>query len=217
MDDLSSELLKDLACPVDQLPLVRSGEELVCPAGHRYPVVQGVPVLLRSDVEQTIGIATQSLQLSRDWVAGHRPDPYFIETLGISEEERDQARAELKNSTNAVDPVISNLVGATNGILYKNVIGSLDRIPIPDVRLAPGNNRKLLDVGCNWGRWSLAAAARGYHPIGVDPSLGAILAAKRLAKLRGLSFSGVVGDARYLPLRTASVDMAFSYSVLQHF
>ena len=65
MDDLSSELLKDLVCPVDQLPLVRSGEELVCAAGHRYPVVQGVPVLLRSDVEQTIGIAMRSLR----WIA----------------------------------------------------------------------------------------------------------------------------------------------------
>ena len=37
---------------------------------------------------------------------------------------------------------------------------------------------RLLDIGCSWGRWSLAAAARGYDAVGIDPSLGAIMAAR---------------------------------------
>ena len=75
----------------------------------------------------------------------------------------------------------------------------------------------MIDVGSSWGRWSFAAASIGYRPIGVDPSLGAILAAKRIAAARGCRFEGIVADARYLPLRSGSIDAAFSYSVIQHF
>jgi SAM-dependent methyltransferase len=116
-----------------------------------------------------------------------------------------------------IDPVVSHLVAATNGILYKHVIGLLHDYPIPEIRLADGQGKKLLDIGCSWGRWSMAAAKKGYLPVGLDPSLGAILAAKRVAKSLGLRFHGVVADARFLPFRAGSFDVVFSYSVLQHF
>jgi SAM-dependent methyltransferase/uncharacterized protein YbaR (Trm112 family) len=206
-----------LACPVDRMPLVQAGDRLACGAGHRYPVVQGVPVLLRGDVAHTIGIAGQSLKLAQRWVEGQRDDPLFIETLGLSGAERAGIRAALAAGDHPVDPVIAHLIGATNGILYKSLVGRLERVPIPSLRLPPGNGRRLLDVGCNWGRWSLAAGRNGYRPIGIDPSLGAVLAAKRLALMRGLPFEGIVGDARHLPLADGAVDAAFSYSVLQHF
>ena len=77
-------------------------------------------------------------------------------------------------------------VGATNGILYKDAIGKLDHYPIPVLRMPPGAGRRLLDIGCNWGRWSIAAARLGYRPIGIDPSLGAVLAAKRVSEKLGL-------------------------------
>lgn len=80
----------------------------------------------------------------------------------------------------------------------------------------PGNGRTLLDAGCNWGRWSFAAARAGYVPIGVDPALGAVRAASRVAKQLGVTAHFVAGDARFLPLRDASADVTFSYSVLQH-
>ena len=38
----------------------------------------------------------------------------------------------------------------------------------------------LLDIGCSWGRWSLAAARKGYSVVGIDPSLGAVMAARRI-------------------------------------
>jgi SAM-dependent methyltransferase len=75
----------------------------------------------------------------------------------------------------------------------------------------------LLDVGCNWGRWSIAAARAGYRVVGIDPSLGAIAAARRVSEQMGLSASFCVGDARALPFAAESFDAAFSYSVLQHF
>src|SRR6187402_1499218 len=66
----------------------------------------------------------------------------------------------------AIDPVVAFLVAATNGLLYRHLIGQLTSYPIPDLALPPGNGRPLLDVGCSWGRWTMAAAARGYDAIG---------------------------------------------------
>lgn len=40
-----------LACPVcdDRPPLQEDGETLVCPRGHSFPIVDGVPHLLPED------------------------------------------------------------------------------------------------------------------------------------------------------------------------
>ena len=175
--------------------------------------------MLRDDVAQTLGVAGHSLAWARRWADGDRADPDFIETLGISQQQRDAVRATIADGEGlgSIDPVVSFLIAATNGILYKSVNGRLSRIPIPEIRMAPAEGVELLDVGCSWGRWSLAAAGMGYRPIGIDPSLGAVLAAKRLAHQRGVAFRGVVADARHLPFQQGVIGTAFSYSVLQHF
>ena len=98
------------------------------------------------------------------------------------------------------------------------LIGRLPKYPIPDIPLEEGRGRTLVDIGCNWGRWTVAAARRGYRPIGVDPSLEALLGrAEPVCGQLGVEADFVIGDARHLPLRTASIDTAFSYSVIQHF
>jgi SAM-dependent methyltransferase/uncharacterized protein YbaR (Trm112 family) len=217
MKHLSCDAFEILACPTCGASLRVSGTRLRCADGHLFPVVQGVPVLLRHDVEDTLWVGRRSLTMANENADGRRVGPYFVETLGILDTERDHVRSGLASGEGDVDPVVSYLVGATNGILYRDLIGKLDRIPIPILRLPPGNGARLLDVGCNWGRWSLAAAAKGYRPVGVDPSLGAVLAAKRLAARLGLPFEGIVADARHLPLKLGAIDTCFSYSVLQHF
>ena len=176
-------------------------------------------MLLRDDeAAPTIGLMKKSLTAAIEYArSGGEGDLWFIETLGISDEEMAGLRALLVKGDCPTDPVISFLVRATNGIPYNEMVGRLDRIPLPELRLPPGDGKRMLDIGCSWGRWSLAAAAQGYKPIGVNPSLGAVLTAKRLAERMGMPFHGIVADARYLPLQTASVDVAFSYSVLQHF
>ena len=88
---------------------------------------------------------------------------------------------------------------ATNGLLYRHLVGKLTRAPIPILSLPEGAGRILLDVGCSWGRWSIAGAQQGYLAVGIDPSLGAVLAAKRLAGRFGLQAAFVVGDATALP------------------
>ena len=53
--------LTDVVCPRDHAELAQVGARLVCGAGHRYPLVDDVPVMLLDDVTQTMGIAGESL------------------------------------------------------------------------------------------------------------------------------------------------------------
>jgi SAM-dependent methyltransferase/uncharacterized protein YbaR (Trm112 family) len=202
---LSERTLSLLACPRDQRPLIPSGPStslgtgaaLTCGEGHRFPIVEGIPILLRDDVEQTHWAAVLSLESARlgaaldDWAV---PSP-----------------------SDGVHPFVQQSIGGTGGNLYRSLIGRLPRYPIPEIPLEDGRGRSLVDIGCNWGRWTIAAARRGYRPIGIDPSLQALLAARAVCAQLGVEADFVIGDARHLPLRTASIDTAFSYSVIQHF
>lgn len=206
----------NLVCPVDHRPLRAAAGELRCDDGHRYPVVDDVPVMLRTDVSQTISLADASLRRA----AGQEHDPrapeLYLESLGISDAEKAEM-LQLAKTKGPVDPVVAYLIAATNGLMYRHLIGRLDRYPIPDIPLPAGRGRRLLDVGCSWGRWSLAAGAAGYDTVGIDPSLGAVMAARRVARQVGSANRYLVGDARHLPFAAATFDAVFSYSVLQHF
>jgi SAM-dependent methyltransferase len=100
--------------------------------------------------------------------------------------------------------------------MYVPKIGKLTTYPIPTLRLPPGDGRTFVELGCGWGRWCIAAARAGYIPIGIDPMLGAVRAARRVAAQLGVTAHFITGDARYLPLRAETADVVFSYSVLQH-
>ncbi len=213
-------LLANLVCPQDQSRLSALGKNLACPAGHQYPVVRGVPVMLRSDGERTHGDADASLK--QGWLAQESGagagDDYFLESVGVSEGQRAKIRREIESRpSDGIDPVVRYSVGHTCGLLYDSAVGNLSAYPIPEVRLPPGNGELLLDIGCGWGRWSIAAGRKGYSPVGVDPSLGWVLTAQRVASKLGLPGKFVVADGRYLPFRAGLFDVAFSFGVLQHF
>ena len=208
-----------LACPRDGAILIGHGAKaLVCAHGHIYPVFDGIPVLLRDDVGQTIGLANASLARARNQphVADSRNPDLFLESLGVSEAEKEMAVA-IAREGGSIDPVVSVIVGATSGHAYKHLIGKLKTYPIPDLPLAPSAGETFLDVGCNWGRWCIAAARKGYRVVGIDPSLGAVMAARRVARQLGLQIDYLVADGRHLPFPDNSLDTIFSYSVLQHF
>jgi SAM-dependent methyltransferase len=116
-----------------------------------------------------------------------------------------------------IDPFVQEVIGATCGRLYEHLSAELPEYPIPELRLPPGEGRTFLEVGCNWGRWCVAAARRGYRPTGVDPSLKGIQAARRVAGQLGVDAQYAVADARHLPFADATFDVVFSYSVFQHF
>lgn len=208
-----------LACPRDRLPLELVGDSLECARSHSYPVVDGVPVLLRDDVEQTQHIAQRSLRSARreeGFVDRRAPDLY-LETFGFDDDVRNRV-AKLAMSQPAIDPVVSYVIGATCGFAYEGARGNLTHYPIPDIRIpaAPCGGGLFLDLGCNWGRWCIAAARKGYHTVGIDPCLGAVMAARRVARHFGFDNRYLVADARYLPFRDELFDRVFSYSVLQH-
>ena len=120
-------------------------------------------------------------------------------------------------ATDDPDALVQDVIAATCGNLYRHLIGNVTRYPIPEIRLPDGGGRRFLEVGCNWGRWCVSAARRGYEVVGVDPSLVAIRAAKRVAERLGVNATYVVADARHLPFSDNAFDVVFSYSVFQHF
>jgi SAM-dependent methyltransferase/uncharacterized protein YbaR (Trm112 family) len=182
-----------IACPRDRTDLDARDGELTCRSGHRYPCVNGIPVLLVEDAEPTHAACWKSPERTRA-----RPRPAAAPASGV-------------------DPFVAAVVEKTCGGLYRPLVRRLDAYPIPELPLPAGDGLRLLDVGCNWGRWTLSAARAGYDAFGIDPSLEAVAAARRVATQLAVDADYVVADARHLPFRDASFDVVFSYSVLQHF
>jgi len=223
VDEVAPGFLAMLRCPVDGGALVQDGRWLVSTAGRRYPVVEGVPVMLRADLPETIGLMAASIRLATAYAQGEvggpmDVGPYWAASLGVSDAQRRDVLADSGDGVDpVVDPAIRALVAATNGIAYADQVGRLNEVPIPDLPMRPDRaGASLLDVGCSWGRWSVAAAQKGFSAVGVDPSLGAVMAARRQVKRLGLQADFVVGDARCLPFASGTFDAGYSYSVIQH-
>jgi len=189
---------RELICPRDKSDLRREGDDLICAQGHRYSIIDGIPIMLIGDVPQTAPEVTRR-------------------SLAAAESATFDARSSSQNGN--VDPYVQDAIVGTNGNLYGRIVGKLPRYPIPEIRLPPAREgaRDLLDLGCNWGRWSIAAARRGYRPVGMDPGLESIVPARRIARQLGLEARFLVGDARFVPFRDGRFDVVYSYGVLQHF
>ena len=185
-----------LACPRDKSGLRLQGASLFCEQGHKYPVIEGVPILLVSEAEQTHIEGTRSVQVAETG------DTSSLRRFNVAADE--------------IDPFVKAAIGATNGALYQHLVGNLSTYPIPHLRLSPGDGRRFLEVGSNWGRWCVAAKRAGFNVVGIDPSLKAVRAANRVARQLGLSMTYLVADSRYLPFRDQVFEQVFSYSVLQH-
>jgi len=194
-------LQRHLVCPRDKRPLTLDADRLSCSDGHTYSVVNGIPVLIFDDGEPTHDYLLKSLEQVERINSGASLEsvmrPY--ETDG------------------SVDGFVQGELPYTNGNLYFSVQNKLKRYPLPYLRLPEAHGETLLDVGCNWGRWSIRAAQKGYRPVGIDPSLDAVLAAQRISRQLGLDAQFVVADSRHLPFADGAFDVVFSYGVLQHF
>ncbi len=193
---MSDWVTERLACPRDHAGLDVRGETLVCDQGHEYPFVDGIPVLVVDDELAPTQPGYWSRPEQIDAVRRSVPPPV----------EGDE-----------VDPYVAELIIGTHGNLYRHLARGLRRYPIPHFPLPSGAGKTLLDIGCNWGRWTIGAARGGYDPIGIDPSFEAIVAARRIAKQLRVHAHYAVADARRLPFADGSFDVVFSYGVLQHF
>jgi SAM-dependent methyltransferase len=187
-------LLEILVCPKDARPLELSGERLRCAEAHTYRLVDGIPILLRDDVEHVHWAATRALDL---------PEETLVSGAGHA-------------AVSGVHSFVQTAIGGTCGSMYSSLVGSLTNYPIPDLRAEPTDGSLFLDIGCNWGRWCIAASRAGFTPVGIDPSYEAVHAARSVARQLAVEAHFVVGDARHLPFRDDLFDFVFSYSVLQH-
>jgi len=185
-----------LVCPRDHEPLEEKDQGLACRKGHRYPIVEGIPVLLLSETSQTHVEGTRSLEIAA--IPGIRSAPPG------------------EPPSREIDPFVQEMIAATNGCLYVSLIGQLTEYPIPALRLPCGEGKLFLEIGCHWGRWCIAAARKGYSPVGIDPSLKGIRSARKVAQQLGVAAQYLVADGRYLPFAARTFDQVFSYSVLQH-
>ena len=110
-------LAEHLACPIDHRPVRIEGTSFGCAEGHTYPVVDGVPVMLRDDVPQTIEFVNASIARAWGRTAGDPRAPHlYLESLGISEEEKASV-VQHANGQATIDPVVMHLVAATNGMM----------------------------------------------------------------------------------------------------
>jgi hypothetical protein len=114
----------------------------------KYPVVDDIPVLL-DDGPQTLWVAGSSLKQAQHRDVDAAGDPHYLDTIGLSKHERAELKERLLKWDGCIYPLVSFLIGGTNGILYKRLLGKLQEYPIPELHLPPANGQALPDVGCN--------------------------------------------------------------------
>ena len=188
---LNDALLRILACPHDHTKLRVEKDALVCERAHQFCFEDGVPVFAENPRREPVPLNM--------WPCP-RPD--------------DGAYAAAQSEQ--VDPFVNDWIVNTNGNLYWRVRGRLPRYPIPDWPIGAGDGKILVDIGCSWGRWSIAAARAGFAPVGADVHVDALAAAARVSRQLEVRADFICCDAERLPFQTGSVDCVFSYSVLQH-
>ncbi len=84
------------------------------------------------------------------------------------------------------------------------------RIPEDELGLlGPVRGRRVLELGCGAGRWSIGLRRRGARPVGLDLSSAHLLHAAAAMRAARVRFPLMVADAESLPLRDATFDIVF--------
>jgi ubiquinone/menaquinone biosynthesis C-methylase UbiE len=74
--------------------------------------------------------------------------------------------------------------------------------------------KRVLDVGCGDGSYSILAARRGAHVVGVDRSLGMLESAQRRASACGVCVQWCQASAESLPFPSGSFDVVMAVTLL---
>jgi ubiquinone/menaquinone biosynthesis C-methylase UbiE/uncharacterized protein YbaR (Trm112 family) len=115
-----------------------------------------------------------------------------------------------------VSDYVQKMIAGTNGRMYVDRIGNLASYPIPEIPVPEKRGGLFLDIGCGWGRWMVAAADKGYTPIGVDIRLESAQATQEVLRAHGVKGHVVLADLQRLPFRADLFDTVWSFSVIQH-
>ena len=220
MPPIPSWLRALLRCPADGAELAEREQLLVCPNGHEFGVVDGVPVMLTESDDETLWVRSASLAAAREVRHGSRASSdLFVDTIGCTPDVRARLAAHLepiRRPLSEVDPVASSLVLATNGLLYKGLVGRLTRAPIPTISFPKA-------TAGFFSMWAVAGAA-GRLPVRgeVTAPSASILRWAPCWPPSGWRRMGTPGRIRgrrrhCLPFPKRAFHVAFSYSVFQHF
>lgn len=83
--------LEHLVCPIDYENLLHNGNYLTCNSGHKYPIVNEVPIMLISGASETFDVMMATLKTAQEIIKNKKSNDLssglFLDTLGISEEE----------------------------------------------------------------------------------------------------------------------------------
>lgn len=187
---IAPAMLDVLRCPATGQSLQLLDDRLVTSDGCRsYAVVDGIPCLIPESSEPTH--------------QGYRD--LMKQNLAAREEAVD------------LEKFVNAMLVPTCGNLFHGV-SIASQFPIPDFP-AQLKGGLTLDIGCNWGRWSVAGAMTGHKMVGLDIHLESLFAARQLARRlcpENQPF-WVLADSRSLPFASGSFDSTISYSVIQHF
>lgn len=107
-------------------------------------------------------------------------------------------------------------IAATNGKQYADRIGKLNDYPKYELPVSKVANGLMLDIGCGWGRWLVAASEKGYLPIGIDLRVEFCESSLRTMKDQHVKGYVVAADLMDLPFRDNVFDLIWSFSVIQH-
>ena len=197
-NNLDKWYVNNLVCPLDKSELIYKNDSLVCKKNyHKYLVYKNTPIML---VDEYMSVESNFSKKSLSIIKNNKINETYF---GIEDD--------------YVDKHVQKNVSATNSNFYKSLVGKLKKYPIPNFPITKNSGLNLLDVGCGWGRWTIASNNSGFNSVGLDPSIESILAAKRVSKQLGKNIRFIVGDACYLPFKENTFDNCFSYSVVQHF
>jgi len=78
------------------------------------------------------------------------------------------------------------------------------------------SGKHVIDIGCGGGFMAEALAKRSAHVVGIDPSEGAVRAARIHAAAHNLSIDYATGQAEYLEFGDKSFDIVVCVDVLEH-
>jgi len=82
----------------------------------------------------------------------------------------------------------------------------------------PGHVRRLIDVGCGWGRDLLHLSTLADEVIGVDVSTYSLLLTRKLLQEQGVSnVTLLLAEGQSLPLRSKCIDGINSSATIEHF
>ncbi len=189
---------RHLVSPYDGSALSLADGGLLSEGGHRFPIIEGVPVMLRWDKAPNFD---KQFELTRGFVDGY-----------------DKGTLELPDFYGDPDKTIrlyKEAQGAFAGKMYDGAGFRRFSIPNPPLR-SWGYGRSFLDVGSGWGRFCFGAQLNGYNAFGVDPSLYNLLFGKSIAKLLGLEYDAIAADGRYLPFSDGAFEAINSWGMLHH-